>query len=169
NVGLIALLAGRDNEAERALDESLALGRALANPIRISSALQNLGMLARRRGDVARAEACFSESLALAREMGLLWLQSETLSEWGELALQQGEIARAGTMFGEALDLAEQIKAAELLGMAHFGLARVLDRRGERAAALRHASQSWQIFVEERHRRTAEVEGWLRTYKALDK
>lgn len=169
NLGLIALLAGRDDEAESALDESLALGRALANPIRISSALQNLGMLARRRGATERAEACFSESLALAREMGLLWLQSETLSEWGELALQQGEIARAGTMFGEALDLAEQIKAAELLGMAHFGLARVLDRRDERAAARRHAAESWQIFVEERHRRAAEVEGWLRTYEVLGK
>ena len=168
NLGLIELLDGRYDEAERSLEESLALGRALANPIRTSSALQNLGMLARLRGEAARAEAHFSESLALAREVGLLWLQSETLSEWGELALQRGESARAETMFREALEIAGEVRGVELIALAHFGLARALALQGEHAEAMRHAIESRQLFRAERHRRTAQVESWLRTHEPLD-
>jgi len=70
DAGQFAFFMGRYAEAQRYLEESLAIARELGDKARVAAALQPLGMASLGQGHLATARAHLEEALALARALG---------------------------------------------------------------------------------------------------
>ncbi|HEX5502184.1 MAG TPA: tetratricopeptide repeat protein [Thermomicrobiales bacterium] len=105
NLGLVAVHAGRYDEAAGLYEESLALHRRVGTPRSLAGALVNLGEAVYKRGDNARATALFEESLALYRELGDARGVADTLHYLGIAACDRGAHGRAGELLTESVAL----------------------------------------------------------------
>jgi len=68
--GIIAAQQGRRDEAEQALDEALALTRAVRNPYAEARVLHACGLVDARKGDRQSAERRLQEAAAIFRRLG---------------------------------------------------------------------------------------------------
>jgi CHAT domain-containing protein len=114
NLGGVALLLGRFDEAEQHYTASLAISEKLGDRQRTSIDLGNLGLCALGRGDFTLALARFDRALALARGSGL----SREEADW-----EKGR-SRTLMLLGRHEDARRALDAA----LAHY------ERAGQRAA-----------------------------------
>ena len=70
DVGQFCGFLGRNEEARRYLEESLAIARELDDHYRIAAALQSLGNACQAVGDHGRARELFDEGIERARDVG---------------------------------------------------------------------------------------------------
>lgn len=140
NLGLIAQLAGRVDEAREHYGRVLASPHA-SDPIRIQTR-SNLGAMAMEAGDGPSARAQFAATIAVAEALGLAT----------DVEMMRGNVA--ASWLGEDDDRAEAL-AAEVTAsrqarppskaVAHLTLAHVSWRRGDDAAAWRHVEAARQV------------------------
>ncbi|HMA33605.1 MAG TPA: tetratricopeptide repeat protein [Chloroflexia bacterium] len=101
--GSLAGSQGDYAEAERLIEESLALSRALADPGGIGDSLNNLGLLSLDQGDYPRAQGYFEASLAVRRALGDRHGIAICLNNLGGVARHQGQYAEAKRFFKQSL------------------------------------------------------------------
>ncbi|HET8627499.1 MAG TPA: tetratricopeptide repeat protein [Thermomicrobiales bacterium] len=105
NLGLVAVHAGRFEEAVQLYEESLALHRQAGTPRSLAGALVNLGEAVYKRGDNARAASLFEEGLALYRDLGDGRGVADTLHYLGIAACDRGDHGRAEELLTESVAL----------------------------------------------------------------
>jgi tetratricopeptide (TPR) repeat protein/tRNA A-37 threonylcarbamoyl transferase component Bud32 len=123
----------RNDEAERACEESLRLRRQLGNPAGIMRVLNNLGILERHRGLVVEARATIAEALDIATRgaVGDPAEEARFRFNLANLDVDLGHLGEAGANAEKALDLYRE--AGNVLGTNRVRavLATILQQRGE--------------------------------------
>jgi tetratricopeptide (TPR) repeat protein len=103
NLGFIALLLGEATEAERLLEETLAVARRSGSDLLLARALHSLGNLASARGEFDRARRCFEHAFAVAIESGVAAVVVDSLVGLGVVLRELGEKERALELVVSAL------------------------------------------------------------------
>lgn len=137
--------AGRLDEAETLVRESLTLASAAGAPLVISSSHTVLGVLAFYRGDRAGADTHQFRALAIAREVGDEQNAAQTLINLSDIAEEAGDWARARRYVTESLQisarLGDKVKAlfaVEAMAELRLRLGAPKDAARLLAAARRH-------------------------------
>ena len=142
NLAILADMAGQSAEAETLFIESLKLSRELGDRRNTALNLHNLGVFvqlkAEQSGDLSRlrqAEQMLSESLRICRDIGERQQICHTLCVLGDVSLLKGDLSNASYYYHEAAMLAAELGAAPLQARALLGVAGLLTRTNELAAA----------------------------------
>ena len=125
---------GRPAEAERAVEEALALLAASAPSVECGIAWRARGNAAYLRGDVEAAEQAFDRALAEAEAVGDLRFAAACLTNLGVAAKGRGALERALDLLGRARGLAE-LRDDAIHAQALNNLATVHARLGQLAEA----------------------------------
>jgi len=123
----------KNDEAERACEESLRLRRQLGNPAGIMRVLNNLGILKRHRGLVIEARATIAEALQIATRgaVGDPAEEARFRFNLANLDVDLGHLTEAEANAQKALDLYRE--AGNVIGTNRVRavLATILQQRGE--------------------------------------
>src|SRR5262249_2053567 len=92
DAGQLALFMGRYPEAQRRLDESLAISRELKNKQRIAAVLQPLGVSCLGQGHYDEARVHLEEGVALTRELGNKRDVAAAMNALGSMHRMQGAL-----------------------------------------------------------------------------
>jgi tetratricopeptide (TPR) repeat protein len=109
NLGNIALLQGRPEEARRLIEEAVAAHREVGDPSMVASSLDNLGNATRELGEHAAAKALYDEALAIGFELGDLWLVAYVLEDVAILLARLDTPVEALTLAGAAARLRREL------------------------------------------------------------
>jgi predicted ATPase/DNA-binding CsgD family transcriptional regulator len=125
--GDVAMELGHYENAQAALEESLALAREAGDAFRIAHAFNSLGDLARYQGNYAEAIIAYENSVDLLQKLDAHHDLASVLRNLGRTSLHVGDIERAHAMFKESLAIhqAEQhrVGMAEcLIGFASIAV-----------------------------------------------
>jgi predicted ATPase len=148
---------GQDDLSRPALEDALAVMRALESHEEVVQALTGLGALALRAGDTVTAQHYMDEAREVCAERSLSWLLAEVLVWQGRVALAEGRDGDAETFARATLDAIEQRSCADWRGPACDLLAQAASRRGDQMAAAQHSARAVQ-YVRERCRYAERVE-----------
>ena len=129
DVGQFCSLMGRHREAQRFLEESLAIARELGDRNRIAAALQSLGNASQAVGDLERARQLFDEAVERAREVGIPRQIAAALVCAGQLMRQQLQFDEAEKFYREAIDIAGGLGDRESVAVGWLNLAMVAIER----------------------------------------
>ena len=106
--GNLGRAMGRYGEAQAYVEESLAIGREIADKQRIATALVLLGTILSERGDLAGARRCYEESLVLAEALGDSLRVTNALGSLGNLHRNEGDLETAEALYKKSLALSRQ-------------------------------------------------------------
>jgi predicted ATPase/class 3 adenylate cyclase/DNA-binding CsgD family transcriptional regulator len=135
-LGLLLVNKGDNEQAERRLEESLALYRELGDTVNTGWPLHNLGLATMSRGEYTRARLLLEESLALFSEIGARDGRAFSLCHLAQVYSEQGEYMKARASAEESLALFRELEDTVGICEALLILARVLfDPQGNTAAS----------------------------------
>src|SRR4029453_16904645 len=135
------------DEAQRLLEESLAIAREIGAKGMVAVVLQPLGMVSLGLGDTA-ARAYFEEALALAEELGNKRELAAALNALAQLHRADGELDVAAPLYERALALARELDDREIIGVGLLNLAMVSVSRGSTDRAPRMLLEALAIIEE---------------------
>ncbi len=141
DAGQLALVMGRYGEAQRHLEESLAIARELGNKERTANALQPLGVACMGQGHNATARTHLEEALGLARELGNKRNLAAAMTAIAQLYRVEGALDTAEVLYRGVLDLTRELEDRESLAIGLLNLAMV-------AICRRDAEQARKMLVE---------------------
>ena len=132
DAGQFGFYMGRYGEAQRYLEESLAIARELGDKVRIAAALQPLGMASLGQGHLGTARAHLEEALALARDLGDKRNLAAAMNAIAQLYRIEGALDKAELLYENVLTLARELDDSESLAIGLLNLAMVsICRRSE--------------------------------------
>ena len=133
--GQFAFLMGRYGDAQRYLEESLAIARELGDKTAVAQALQPLGMACLGQGHLATARAHLEEALALARELGHKRELAAALNAIAQLYRIEGALDEAELLYENVLALALELGDAEsrAIGLLNLAMVAICRRSEDRA------------------------------------
>jgi tetratricopeptide (TPR) repeat protein len=135
DVGQFAFFMGRYMEAQRHLDESLAIARELDNKMRVGAALQPLGMAYLGLGMIEEARRTLEEALALAREIGEKREIGAALTSLGSFQRSQGALDAAEQLYLVSIEALSEVGDLFSCGLVTLNLAMLAILRGQRPKA----------------------------------
>jgi tetratricopeptide (TPR) repeat protein len=133
--GLIALFYGDFAQAQRSLEESIAMKREIGLPVTEAHTLADLSVVALARGDAIRALGLARQAIALARKVEARIPGMKAQYALGEAELALGHQREAAQAFADVLALAQPI-GSPAQWQARCGLARCALARDDIADAL---------------------------------
>ena len=149
NLGGVAIVRGRLDDAERLLADAVAAADAAGDRRRAADALANLGALAHFRGDTVTALRHHTASLAASREVGdRKGVAGTLLNLLLLLAVDPAQAGRARAYADEAMRLCRALGDRRGEGLALSGLGIVAGTAGDPAAAAGLHRQALAIFEE---------------------
>ena len=154
--GDLSTLLRRFEEAEAALERSLALRHDLGDAIGRRNALRSLGLLRWHQGRDDDALACIEATLAIDRERGDLEAHVGDLTNLGSVLRGMGRTDRARATLEEALRLSALPGAGPGTDLAHkqayilHNLANVHRELGDEATALEYLERARTLTSEKR-------------------
>ena len=147
NLGLVLLRQGEHTVAASHLDRALAIFVEAGQPRGRAHILLAQAELFLGRRDLDRARDKAEEAAELANQLGEVASVSEAKQILATVAAAEGHHQAADALFAEAINLLENLDLAERLAAVHAAYARILERRGDVAAALKH----WRLAVGATH------------------
>jgi tetratricopeptide (TPR) repeat protein len=138
DAGQIAYFMGRYGEAQRYLEESLAIARELGDTRRVAAALQPLGNVRIAQGDFAGARKHLEEGLHLARELGNQRDLAAATNQLAQLKRVEGDVDAAEPLYEQVLAIARELGDHETIaiGLLNLAMTTVARRQLERARAM---------------------------------
>ena len=138
DAGQLAYFMGKYQEARRYLEESLAIARALGNPLRMAKPLQPLGGACLGLGDLETARRHLEEGLARARELGHKREIAGALNSLAQLYRVEGELDTAELLFESVIALARELgdKESVSIGLLNRAMIAVCRESAPAAAAM---------------------------------
>jgi non-specific serine/threonine protein kinase len=130
DTGQFAFFMGRYGEAQRHLEESLAIARELGNRQRVAAALQPLGMACFGQGHLTTARKHLEEALELARELGNKRDLAAAMNAIGGLHRSLGNPGTARKLYDEAVTLFDELGDHESRAVVLLNLAMVAVQEG---------------------------------------
>jgi len=125
DAGQFDFYMGRYAEAQRYLEESLAIARELGDTARIAAALQPLGMASLGQGHLGAARSHLEEALALAHELGDKRNLCAAMNAIAQLYRTEGALDEAEILYESALGLARELDDSESLAVGLLNLAMI--------------------------------------------
>ncbi len=135
-LGLLLVNAGNNEQAERRIEESLALYRELGDTMNMGWPFHNLGLLAMDRGEYPRARLMLEESLALFSEVRAKDNRAFSLCHLAQIYSEQGESIKARASAEESVALFKESGHSAGLLEALFILVWVLFDSRENTATI---------------------------------
>jgi non-specific serine/threonine protein kinase len=135
--GQFCYFRGEHEEAQRYLEESLAIARELGDKRRVVAALQPLGMAHLSRGDLATARRYLEEALAAAAELNEPRELAAASNQLGQLLRVEGDLDRAEALYRRMLELSRELGDRETMAAGLLNLAMVAISRGRADEARR--------------------------------
>jgi len=120
--GILAVEAGRRDDAERWLDEAIDAARASGDDDRAAWALKGLGRLAFDAGDLARARNCYQESFELFDRLGRSVPAGGRLNDLALVARAEGDLPAARTYLEQSLTRSREANDPNAIGADLHGL-----------------------------------------------
>ena len=147
NIGIVAQLQGRQEEATRELSTAISLARTAGMPDFWGAAALNLGVMTMKAGAHERARELLSEALSLFAAVKNSELQLYALYNLAHLERERGEHQTAAELYEVAVSLAQRIGQVDVeagaLGGGGLSLLE-LGRTAEAASMLRTAEARLQ-------------------------
>jgi predicted ATPase/DNA-binding CsgD family transcriptional regulator len=146
---VIAIANGRNEDAVRYGEESLAIFESLGLPERISDLRCSLGRAAYSRGDLDRAHALLTSSLELARQCGDWFAIGQALNALAMISIDRGELDAAKELGREGLATWLEMGSKDGIANCLAGVATLatVQRKWEVAGRLFGAIAAMQILV----------------------
>jgi len=114
NFGAVYSLQRRDDEAERALKESLRIARkARLDSTSIGRILNNFGVAYYRQGNIGKAERFFTEGLQTTSSANTPQYKADLLNNLGAVYQAKKKYAKAEDYLKQALDITESVVGPE--------------------------------------------------------
>jgi predicted ATPase len=135
DAGQLDYFMGRYPDAQRHLEESLAIARELANPQAIAKPLQPLGLACLGQGDLKTARKHLEEALELARAVGDKRNIGAALNALAQLHRVEGALDSAELLYENFLGHARELGDSESIAIGHLNLAMVAICRAWNAPA----------------------------------
>ncbi|MGL4574622.1 MAG: tetratricopeptide repeat protein [Burkholderiaceae bacterium] len=148
NIGVGHFENGQIEDAERHFSHGLAAARRGQHREFEAEAHWHLARTALARGNLQWAIADCRLALDIANKLGHHWLEAAASRTWTEIALVRGDESAAIRSTLHGLALAEQIQSKPQQREAHLQLARLLEKKGELAAALQHLWKHVELQAE---------------------
>jgi len=149
-MGRVYFQLGRDDAAERALEQALLFRRTLSGRERLDLAetLNELGRIYFRKGDYVRAEADFREVLDIRRRvLGADHPDvGKSLHNMAALASQRGQLAEAEALYKQALSLMKKADDPAESGFCLMNLSGLYSRQGKLNDALDTAHEAFDLL-----------------------
>ncbi|MGH9870251.1 MAG: CHAT domain-containing tetratricopeptide repeat protein [Candidatus Polarisedimenticolia bacterium] len=130
NLGILARLAGRNDEALRKYETALGLARQAGDDRALADVLNSLGILYRALGEVGKALEINAEGLSLARKTGDLVSQARLLGSIARAREELGDMEGSERADRLALALAESSQAPAEVSLAVMGHLAILKSKG---------------------------------------
>lgn len=147
NIGYLALVGGRLDEAEHHLTRAIDLTITTRQHIAHAASVQNLADVWLQRGDVASALALLEEARVIYESIGAPARNYSTLwDDMAEAARLAGLVSDAVQHARKAMHLADETDSLEKQADASFRLARCLIDSGDQAAAETMAQRAAGLF-----------------------
>jgi len=145
DAGQLAFYMGRYAEAQRYLEESLAIARALGDRTGTANALQPLGMACLGQGNLAAARAHLEESVALARELGDKRNLAAAMNAMAQLHRTEGTLDIAERLYRDVVATCAEMGDDESRAIGLLNLAMVEINRARPAEARALLSEAMEI------------------------
>jgi predicted ATPase/DNA-binding SARP family transcriptional activator len=129
------------------LEEALSIGRELADPWNIATALRNLGLLENIQGNYPEARSFLEQSLEIWRDMGP---KGKMGSAWsliflGDVALNNGDLKRACTLYEESARVLREIGDINFLAYSLRRLGQLAWHEGDHKRAFPLCKESLDL------------------------
>lgn len=155
NMGAIANIRGRRDEALALYQLAIPAYQRLGNVAGIAQSLHNMAISFRHLGQLVRAGDYEQRALAYATEcanaplLALAWLERSELSlQSGDAALAEVGAERAAAQFAKVPDPIREADALRVVGAARLALGRVTDARSALERGLHLAREHGSRLVE---------------------
>jgi len=125
DAGQLGSFMGRYDEAQQALEESLAIARATNDNVRVSAVLQPLGLALLGRGEFASARRHLQEGLELAETLGTPREVAGALNALAQTARAEGDLATAEPLYTRVLTIARATGDIDIVAVSLLNLAMV--------------------------------------------
>ena len=145
DAGQLAFYLGRYGEAQRYLEESLAMARALGLRQGVANALQPLGLACLGQGDLEAARRHLEEAVTLARELDDRRNLAAAINALAQLHRTQGSLERAKALYDEVVATTAELGDEESRAIGLLNLAMVAVSRGDAAEARSLLSEAMEI------------------------
>lgn len=148
-LGRIALVDGRFEDAERFHLESLDLGERIGQEQPIAAQLTNLAGVYEARGEYLRAEETLARAIEIHQTLGDNSALGTDLANLGNLAFRQSKLERAEQLYRRALGLVEQVEDVGEVARITSNLAAVFREGGrldESAEALQRSREMFRLL-----------------------
>jgi predicted ATPase/class 3 adenylate cyclase len=143
--GMVAYDRGDYGEAERLLQQSLALYRMVSDRAGEGAVLVDLAIAVSSLGDREQAIPLYEASLTLLRETGDLWRLSGALASFAFCLYLSGELDRAEVLLEEALAMARALDNPMRVSFALINLGDVARLRGDFPRSLAFGRESLAV------------------------
>jgi predicted ATPase/class 3 adenylate cyclase len=130
DAGQICAFMGRYGEAQKYLEESLAIARHIDDKRRVAVVLQPLGMAYLGQGRLDTARRYLEEAMACAEALGEPYEIAAALNALGQLCRVEGNLEGAGALHEKFLAAARALEDRELIAIGLLNLAMLAIGRG---------------------------------------
>ena len=148
NIGVGHFESEQLDDAERHFSHGLAAARRGKHREYEAEAHWQLARAALARGRLDWATVDCRLALSIAAKLGHSWLEAAASRTWTDIALARGDRQGAIRSTEHGLLLATRIHSRPQQSQAHLLLAKLLDRSGDKAAALPHLWQHLSLQAE---------------------
>lgn len=150
--GLVARQRKDYVEAERLLQDALAIWRDLGLDANVAITLNSLGAFEHERKEYDAAEQYLREALELARKIDNKEDQAAVAGNLGELTLDSEQWVEARKWFEQAIPLSKEVGRQDMLADNQYRLARVHEAEGRVDLALPLAQEALKIYERLQHK-----------------
>jgi predicted ATPase/class 3 adenylate cyclase len=148
DLGQIDMVMGNHANAQRRLEESLAIAREIGDRGRIAAVLQPLGLVHTAQHNLATAREYLDEAVALARGIGIPREIAAALSVLAQLDRVEGALDVAEARCHEVLELVRVLDDRASIAVGLLNLAMVAIDRGRPDRARAWLSEAASLSVE---------------------
>jgi tetratricopeptide (TPR) repeat protein len=148
NIGVGHFETEQLDDAERHFSHGLAAARRGQHREYEAEAHWHLARAALARGRLDWATVDCRLALSIAGKLGHSWLEGAASRTWTDIAMARGDQTGAIRSTEHGLLLAKRIQSRPQQAQAHLLLAKLLDRRGDKEAAMPHLWQHLSLQAE---------------------
>jgi non-specific serine/threonine protein kinase len=150
--GFLMFRQGEFEAAQRPVERSVELNRAIGDQRGLARALSTLGLVVWQQGDYATARGLFDESVQMLRKVPDQRGIAAMLLNPGFLAVAQGEYEAARSILEESLAVAQESGDKRNVAMSLRGLGYIARGQGDQRAARSYWEQCLALAREVGHK-----------------
>ena len=146
--GYVAWRQGRQDAAQRLMDEAKALAQRLDAKPTLANVAIELGNLANDRGDINRARACYQEAVETLKSLEPSPVLARAYNNLGDTHIKVKDWEGAIPYFEETLRIARRIRDKQWMGWGAFNAAECYCHIGQPRRAKEYCDLALQMLTD---------------------